>query len=448
MNFSTFDFVLWFFPAVALLFHVAPVKLRLVVLLCASLGFYGYHGLWPLAGLLASVLWAHLISRWLPGRRGIAWAILVPLLVLFVAKYLAFTLDLLGVDGRARSLILPLLAVSMPAGISFYTFQLVGYSIDRAEGRVPDPPRWQRLCLFVAFFPQLIAGPIVRYDQVAPQFARLTTEKILQPNWRRALKFVSIGLFLKIFGADILRGFQEKAARADAASSIDQLFSAFSYSFVIYYDFWAYSLIAMGLGLVFCIELPRNFNEPYLAVNPQEFWRRWHITLSSWLRDYVYFRLGGNHRYLRNIFIVFVVCGIWHGAGLNFVVWGAYHTGLVVGYRVIREHWDRLPRHVAIALTFGLVSLGWPLFYLDLPHFVRLFASMADDPWRAPHIYGMSHFLYTALVAVWVFAARESRWLYNARSHAFFDAPVLHAILTFTALSFFSYSRTFIYFVF
>jgi alginate O-acetyltransferase complex protein AlgI len=206
--------------------------------------------------------------------------------------------------------------------------------------------------------------------------------------------------------------------------------------------------MAIGLGLLIGINFPRNFREPYLATDPREFWRRWHVTLSYFIRDYIYLKLGGNQAYVRNIIIIFVVAGLWHGAGWNFVLWGIYHAALVVAYHLVRPLWDPLPKGLRIALTFILVSLGWPLFYLSLDQYVDLMTIVFYKLDFASETFRFTHWAYLAAVVVWTFLQREDRWLYdNTRKH-FADSGVLHAALISSAMLFLGFRQTFIYFRF
>ena len=389
--------------------------------------FYGYSGSLPLLFLIFSVLWSYFCARSHNKKWAIWIAISFPLAVLFVFKYLGFSLDLLGIIPGNNSLLAGLLSISMPAGISFYTFQIVSYSVDKRDGKFQDETGLLRLMTYISFFPQLIAGPIIRYNEIKQQLSRIAETQTLKPEWSRALKFFSIGLFFKIFAADIPRGFQEKLLITGSDNSLDYVFSVISYSFVIYYDFWSYSLMAIGLAAMFTISLPRNFLEPYHSRDPKDFWRRWHVTLSFWLRDYVYLRLGGNRSYIRNIAIVFISCGIWHGAGTNFIVWGAYHAILVIGYHFSRRFWDRLPCFVATGLTFLLVTLGWPLFYLDIQGYAETLQMIAQMNTNPTSIYGLHHIGYVALVAAFTFLVREDKWLFNKTPSRIFDNVIVHA---------------------
>ncbi len=453
MNFNDLGFLLLFLPAVLAVFYLVPAKLRLAVIVAASLFFYGLSGIVPLEFMVMSVAWGYgtgfVLAR-VGGRAALAAAISFPLIVLYFFKYLGFTLASVGAGDGTYSLFGPILAVTLPAGISFYTFQIVSYSIDQYDRSVATEDSPLRFAAYISFFPQLIAGPILRYSQIREQLIRIQTQPRLHPDVASGLKFLSVGLFAKTFGSDILLTLQERFNPGLSNSSPDAAFSVLAYSFIIYYDFWSYSLMAIGLGKLFCIDLPRNFLEPYKSTSPQDFWRRWHVTLSYWLRDYVYLRLGGNLRYTRNILIVFLACGLWHGAGWNFLVWGGYHGAFVVLYHVAKPWWDRLPQRLAIALTFSIVTLGWPLFYLDLTQYAELLSvlfAFTGEPAR----YGAASWALLAAIATWTFWVDEEKWLFGTPTTSFFrvfQRPAFQAGLVTVAVLFFSYSRTFIYFRF
>jgi alginate O-acetyltransferase complex protein AlgI len=449
MNFNTYIFILVYLPIVLIIFYFSPARFRIPVILVSSLIFYGASGVVPLIFLVLAVVWGWGTAILLGKRKFSVWiSVSFPLLTLFLFKYLDFSLGSIGAGGTVREFFLPVLSVTLPAGISFYTFQIVAYSIDRNDGRIGIERNPVMLGAFISFFPQLIAGPILRYEQIKYQFDRIATAKAIVPDFSAGLKFVSIGLFAKIYFADIPRTFQERIVTVSDPNSLDSLFSVFTYSFVIYFDFWSYSLIAIGLGRLFSVDLPRNFLEPYLSPNPREFWRRWHVTLSYWLRDYVYLKLGGNRAYVRNIVIVFLAVGLWHGAGWNFIVWGAYHAAFVILYHFVAPVWNRAWLPVQVGTTFVIVSLGWPLFYLDLGEYLRLVAGLIVWDVSPDRIYGSAIMAYMAVVMVWTFFMREDRWLFNERCHRFFDSPFLHGLLFSLAMVSFSFGKTFIYFVF
>lgn len=454
MNFNTLEFLLLFLPATLIAFYAVPMTWRLGVLAAASLIFYGVSGPIVLLAFLFAVAWgfstAFLFGRW-PKAWAIAFAIAGPVFFLVMFKYLGFILDTAQADASARSFFWAFLSVTLPAGISFYTFELVSYSIDIANKKIEREQNPVRFLSFATFFPHLIAGPIMRYRDLRDQLSALQTTKRLTPNIIGGLKFLSIGLFAKVFFADVSGIGVDHALGVPLAqrTALDQVTQVALWSIQIYYDFWAYSTMAIGLGRLFCIELPVNFREPYLSPNPREFWRRWHVTLSYWLRDYVYIPLGGNRAYMRNILIVFALVGLWHGAGWNFVVWGLYHAALVLAYHLTRPVWDRIPRALAVALTFTLVSFGWPLFFLSLGEYAAFLAHLFSAP-SGPGVYGARDWLYLALVGFVTFALREKDWLHNdpAKPNAVADSPIFAGAMIFAGLVFISLSKTFIYFRF
>jgi len=451
MNFNTVEFLFFFLPATLAVFYVVPLRCRLGVLLAASLIFYGASGLVPLGLLLVTIAWGYLLSNYarrLPKNLLITLCVSFPVLVLWLFKYLGFSLDIVGAHEGARDVFSIFLVVLIPAGISFYTFQTLAYCIDVADGTIEPERNPIKFGAFITYFPQLIAGPILRYSEIRDQLTRISSERQVRPDLAGGLKFLAFGLFAKTFGADILLLLQERYKFDAPTGSFDALYSVFAYSFVIYYDFWAYSIMAIGLARLFGIELPRNFREPYVSFSPKEFWRNWHITLSYWIRDYLYIRLGGNRRYVANITFAFLVTGLWHGAGLNFLAWGLYHAALVIAYHLARPMWDRLPRPVGIALTFVLVSLGWPLFYLDVGGWLTLLIEVFSFDFAGNEIYRLRHWIFLAMIAGWTFLARERWWLFNERPRMVFDWAPVQAIAMFVAVLLFSFSREFIYFRF
>ncbi|MBT7250239.1 MAG: hypothetical protein HN877_13625 [Rhodospirillaceae bacterium] len=213
--------------------------------------------------------------------------------------------------------------------------------------------------------------------------------------------------------------------------------------------FFAYSTIAIGLGRLFGIELPVNFLTPYQAPNPRTFWRRWHVTLSLWLRDYIYIPLGGNASYVRNIMIVFAVCGLWHGAQWNFVIWGLYYAALVLIYTASRPAWDRLSEFLQRLMCFTLVTLGWPLFYLDLGQYITLLGVlMSPSTWWFGVYYPLTDVALVGGVAMLtVFPEFIGQWPRRLMNKAFYFAPVQVSAIV-IAIMFFHITDTFIYFRF
>lgn len=261
---------------------------------------------------------------------------------------------------------IPLANILLPIGISFYTFQQISYLSDIYTSRHdPTSEGVVHYALFISFFPQLVAGPIVHHREMMPQFADAKNKDIDWKNMYTGLCYLSMGLAKKILVADsfspvVKHCFDDRASM----TFLEACFGSVAYTLQLYFDFSGYTDMAIGCALFFNIHLPLNFNSPYKAVNIQEFWRRWHMTLSRWLRDYLYIPLGGSKsgdgRTLSNLFLTFLIGGIWHGAGWTFVLWGALHGAALVVHRVWSKMWGRaMPAFCGWGLTFVFVSLAW-----------------------------------------------------------------------------------------
>lgn len=367
MLFSSIPFLYYFLPAVLILYFVLPKRLRNVILLMASLLFYAWgeprYVILMITEILAGYLSGLLLAAFPQGRPAkliLALSLLVPVSLLIYFKYAAFLLENIN---AVAGLKLPLPQTALPIGISFYTFQIISYQIDVYRGNVKAQRNVLLLAVYVAMFPQLIAGPIVRYADIESQLARRTA------NWESAASGVRrflIGMAKKILLANQL-GELCILFRASAEPSV--LFAwlyAAAFTLQIYFDFSGYSDMAIGLGRIFGFHFPENFRYPYIAGSITEFWRRWHISLGSWFRDYVYIPLGGNRgsalSRLRNIALVWMLTGIWHGAAWNFVIWGLYFAVLLIA-----EKWLLLPvlekqpllRHIYVLF---LVMISFVIF--------------------------------------------------------------------------------------
>jgi alginate O-acetyltransferase complex protein AlgI len=381
--FNNIEFLFIFLPTVvAVFFAPGMARWRCYWLLAASAVFYGLSGLEHLMVLIFGVVWTFLITRddriignkWL-----LTIAILGPALGLIYFKYAGFIFqDILQISEKELASNFSLFEnVVLPAGISFFTFQMISLSIDRYRGSIPKMPPLNQIALYISFFPQLVAGPILRFHDVSDRLAALNRFRINRDDIYAAAGFIIFGLASKVLLADgLARYIDELSVSPGALSSVDSVYVVLAFSFQIYFDFYGYSLVAIGLGRIFGFRFPDNFLRPYEALNPQDFWRRWHVTLSYWIRDYVYLSLGGNRSYIRNIIIVFALCGLWHGAGLTFVIWGIYHGVLVAGYRLVGSAWDRMPKIIQLTANFTLVSLGWILFLFDFEGAYGLVSSL------------------------------------------------------------------------
>jgi len=370
--FNSFQFALFFAVVMGALVAL-PRRLEGRVLVAASLSFYALWvpSLLPLLmGLLAGnyLLVRMMVKSGHPGRY-VAVSVVLTLSVLSLYKYGAFAAESLApLVPSAHRAVPKLAALVLPFGISFYSFEIISLSVDIRHGRLPCPS-FGRYVLFVTFFPHLVAGPIMRGEELLPQLengGRRTPERT-----RRGLWLFAVGLLKKTLLSDfLLLPFVTPAFTTPGVlEGPAHLVAMYSFAFQIYFDFSGYSDMARGIACVLGYELPTNFEEPYLSRDPSEFWQRWHITLSRWLRDYLYVPLGGNRRgparTLANLMITMLLGGLWHGAGFNFILWGGLHGLLLVGYRLLgrrtREHaeplrWADLPR---VLVMFHLVCLIW-----------------------------------------------------------------------------------------
>ena len=335
MLFSSISFLYYFLPAVLVVYFAVPRGLKNGVLLLASLVFYGWgepkYVLLMAAAILAFYLYGLAIGR-IKSRRGqkgwLTAAVVTGILLLTVFKYADF---FIGSFAAVTGLSLPLLNLALPIGISFYTFQCMSYVVDVYRGDARPQKNLIHFGAYVALFPQLIAGPIVRYVDIARELeARTTTWENVLAGARRFL----IGLSKKILLANQL-GLLTEIFRDSAEKSV--LFCwmyALAFALHIYFDFSGYSDMAIGLGRIFGFHFQENFNYPYLSKSVAEFWRRWHMSLGTWFRDYVYIPLGGSRvsrlRWVFNILTVWMLTGLWHGASWNFVVWGLLFAALLL----------------------------------------------------------------------------------------------------------------------
>ena len=381
MVFSSPVFLFLFLPATLVLYAVASmrgIRARNTVLLFCSVCFYAYGGVSYLGLLLLSVLVNWAAGLWLSrledgrGRRALFLACLaynIGILVIF--KYLNLFGDTAAwiagkLSGHAVESIIP--AIALPIGISFFTFQIMSYLIDVYKKTVPCQRNVADLALYVMLFPQLIAGPIVRYSDVEREIGRRRTG--LKDAYEGAFRFM-VGFIKKILLANAVGKAADLAFVLEPGrGALYAWIGVICYGLQIYLDFWAYSDMAIGLGRIFGFHFLENFNDPYISKSISEFWRRWHISLSTWFRDYVYIPLGGSREGLwkncRNYLVVFALTGIWHGASWNFLLWGLYFAAFLILEKLwLRAVLERLPallRHVYVLLVGGI---GWVLFRAD-----------------------------------------------------------------------------------
>ncbi len=393
MVFSSIIFLFYFLPIVLLLYFLAPSVLRNGVLLTFSLLFYAWgepiYVFLMLFSIAMNYLFGLVIGRGPTSLRNIALllGIAVNLLIIGYFKYAEFLAEnverLLGISGLADAVgNLPL-----PLGISFFTFQAMSYLIDIYRGTAPEQVNPFRVALYIALFPQLIAGPIVRYNTLSDQLAQRTHTLT---GFADGLARFIVGLGKKVLIANTL------AVAADSAFGIaDNRLSTgtawlgiICHTLQIYYDFSGYSDMAIGLGRMFGFRFPENFRHPYAATSIRDFWRRWHISLSTWFRDYLYVPLGGSRqgdiRTALNLVVVFFLCGLWHGANWTFVVWGLFHGGYLALERTRFGNWiDGSPRPFKHMYVITVFMAGWVLFRTesleDAAHYFQALAGFGVE---------------------------------------------------------------------
>jgi alginate O-acetyltransferase complex protein AlgI len=375
MLFNSFQFIYVFLPIAYLVFWALKTKRqRYVWLTFAGYVFYGFWNYRFCALMAFSTLVSYFAGRALgatedPRRRKIylILPITVDLALLGFFKYAGFFLDttrsglsLLGVSAR-----IPSLHVILPIGISFYTFHTISYIVDAYRRKiVPTSDLFEFSC-YVSLFSQLVAGPIVRFREIERDLESIDRSN-RKEFWGIGWSFFAIGLVKKVLLADNLAAAIDPAlAHADTLGTAGAWMCMVGYAYQLYFDFSGYSDMAVGLGYLFGIRIPQNFASPYRALSPSDFWTRWHISLSTCMRDYVYIPLGGNrhgswHTY-RNLMLTMLIGGMWHGAGWTFLIWGGYHGVLLVAHRLVPS-WDLLPAWMRRILMFALVTIGWVFF--------------------------------------------------------------------------------------
>ncbi len=381
MLFNSYEFLFNFFPIVLLFYFIAICKFSAaisnLILILSSLYFYAYANASDLVlivlsiGVNYSLTW--LIAKYpLKNHQLVSLGIILNLSVLVWYKYINFLVsivnDSFGLDWESFETHLPL-------AISFFTFQQISFIVDQYRSKEPKKPDFETYGTAVLFFPHLIAGPLVEYKKLIPQLARKKRLSRLLPKIYLGILIFTLGLSKKIILADALNPLVELAygSRVDVEQIgfIECFFATFAYTFQLYFDFSGYSDMAIGLGFVFGIALPFNFNSPYKATSIVDFWRRWHITLSTFLKDYLYIPLGGSRHgeviHFRNLFLTMLLGGIWHGAGWQFVIWGIWHGGWLCFVHFTRK---KVPEFMALFrfkflnqfITFICVTIGWVFF--------------------------------------------------------------------------------------
>ena len=364
MLFSGIPFLFYFLPCVLLVYFIVPQKGRNAVLLAASLFFYGWGEPKFLLFMVFSIVQGYVFARSIGrGRRKKLFLTLSLVLSFALLGYCKYADFLIENFNAVTGLSLPLLKIALPIGISFYTFQIASYEIDVYRGDVAAQHNFIDFAAYVAMFPQLIAGPIVRYRDIAPQLKERTHS--LEAAASGASRF-AVGLGKKVLLANILAQLVSAYKASAEQTALYAWLYTIAFTLQIYFDFSGYSDMAIGLGRIFGFSFPENFRYPYIAKSITEFWRRWHMSLGTWFRDYLYIPLGGSRcsriRHIFNILVVWMATGFWHGAAWNFVFWGLFYAVLLMAEKffllpALKK--GRVLPHVYVLLA---VTLGFVLF--------------------------------------------------------------------------------------
>ncbi len=374
MLFSSTTFIFMFLTLLLILyFPIKNIKYRNIILLIFSLIFYSWGEPKYIFLMLLTVLIAYifglLIDKYRKDKKKsklfLVISIILILLNLFIFKYLDFSIGIINSIFKTN---IGLTKLVLPIGISFYTFQILSYVIDLYWGKVGVQKNYFRLLLYVSFFPQLIAGPIVRYETVEKE---ISDRKTTLDGFISGFKRFIWGLAKKVIVANNVAIFCDYVYNNYSSYGSNILWvAAVCYTLQIYFDFSGYSDMAIGLGKMFGFNFLENFNYPYIATSITDFWRRWHISLSTFFRDYVYIPLGGNRvskiKFIRNIFIVWLLTGIWHGASYNFILWGLYYAILLLIEKMVTgKYIEKLPKVLKILYSLFFITLGWVIFRVE-----------------------------------------------------------------------------------
>ncbi len=384
MLFSSIEFLFYFLPVVLLVYFLLPKAAKNLWLLTASLVFYAWGEPTHILLMVATTVYIWFFCRLMErcrknGKTRAAKVILIlcvtaSLLTLAYYKYFGFLVEnlpfLKAVAGEAPAL---------PIGISFYTFQALSYVVDVYRGDTKAQKSWVNFAMYISFFPQLIAGPIVRYTDVEAQLEHRTSSRNQIYTGLRRFVF---GLGKKVLLANQIGALWEEISHMSHLTTGLAWLGAIAFTLQIYFDFSAYSDMAIGMGRIFGFRFPENFRYPYESKSITEFWRRWHISLGTWFREYVYIPLGGNRkstpRVILNLLIVWSLTGLWHGAGWQFLLWGLYYFVLLTLEKfVLRDKLEKLPNFIQHFYTLLLVVLGWVIFACrDVGHALTMYRAM------------------------------------------------------------------------
>lgn len=407
MLFTSISFLYYFLPIVIILYFIVPKKFKNFILFLSSIFFYFCGEPIYTFLMIGEIFIAYVGARYLEKHR--KKSILVSLLAIHIGalglfKYSDFTINNINQIFGSK---IPLLKLALPIGISFYTFQIISYVVDVYRGKVKAQKSFLKLATYVSLFPQLIAGPIVRYETIEKELDSRTSNF---ENFAYGVRRFVIGLGKKVLIANMLGELCDVFSTTNEKSIIFYWIFAISYSLQIYFDFSAYSDMAIGLGRMFGFHFLENFNYPYISKSITEFWRRWHMSLSSWFRDYVYIPLGGNRKgtiiLVRNIFIVWALTGIWHGANWTFVIWGLmFGIMLIIEKLFLTKHLEKMPSILQRIYVLFTVMISFIIFNANSigeawNNIIGLFGANGESLINASAVYYLKSYLVVLVIAI------------------------------------------------
>ena len=407
MLFTSISFLYYFLPIVIILYFIVPKKFKNFILFLSSIFFYFCGEPIYTFLMIGEIFIAYVGARYLEKHR--KKSILVSLLAIHIGalglfKYSDFTINNINQIFGSK---IPLLKLALPIGISFYTFQIISYVVDVYRGKVKAQKSFLKLATYVSLFPQLIAGPIVRYKTIEKELDNRTSNF---ENFAYGVRRFVIGLGKKVLIANMLGELCDVFSTTNEKSVLFYWIFAISYSLQIYFDFSAYSDMAIGLGRMFGFHFLENFNYPYISKSITEFWRRWHMSLSSWFRDYVYIPLGGNRKgtiiLVRNIFIVWALTGIWHGANWTFIIWGLmYGIMLIIEKLFLTKHLEKMPSILQRIYVLFTVMISFIIFNANSigeawNNIIGLFGANGESLINASTVYYLKSYLVVLVIAI------------------------------------------------
>lgn len=407
MLFTSISFLYYFLPIVIILYFIVPKKFKNFILFLSSIFFYFCGEPIYTFLMIGEIFIAYVGARYLEKHR--KKSILVSLLAIHIGalglfKYSDFTINNINQIFGSK---IPLLKLALPIGISFYTFQIISYVVDVYRGKVKVQKSFLKLATYISLFPQLIAGPIVRYETIEKELDSRTSNF---ENFAYGVRRFVIGLGKKVLIANMLGELCDVFSTTNEKSILFYWIFAISYSLQIYFDFSAYSDMAIGLGRMFGFHFLENFNYPYISKSITEFWRRWHMSLSSWFRDYVYIPLGGNRKetiiLVRNIFIVWALTGIWHGANWTFVIWGLmFGIMLIIEKLFLTKHLEKMPSILQRIYVLFTVMISFIIFNANSigeawNNIIGLFGANGESLINASTVYYLKSYLVVLVIAI------------------------------------------------